>query len=187
VTREALTSLLPVGQNIRRVRILVVDDDRAVREGLDRVLRRDGFEVVLAGDGESARLALAGGSLDAVVLDLLLPDSDGVEICRSLRRAGDRTPVLMLTARDAVADRVAGWGPVPTTTWSSRLRSRSCARACARCCGAPVAPTWTACCVAPMSSLTRWRLRRAAVTVRSRSRGPSSVCSSCSCVTRVRC
>jgi two-component system response regulator MprA len=90
------------------VRILVVDDDRAVREGLDRVLRRDGFEVVLAGDGESARSALVSCPPDAVVLDLLLPDSDGVELCRALRRAGDRTPVLMLTARDAVADRVAG-------------------------------------------------------------------------------
>jgi two-component system response regulator MprA len=91
-----------------RVRILVVDDDRAMREGLERVLRRDGYEVSLAGDGESARAALATWQPDAVVLDLLLPDSDGVEICRALRRAGDRTPVLMLTARDAVADRVAG-------------------------------------------------------------------------------
>lgn len=90
------------------MRILVVDDDRAMREGLERVLRRDGYEVVLAGDGESARSALAGCPPDAVVLDLQLPDSDGVEICRALRRAGDRTPVLMLTARDAVADRVAG-------------------------------------------------------------------------------
>ncbi len=62
---------------IGHVRILVVDDDRAVREGLDRVLRGDGFEVVLAGDGESARSALAGCPPDALVLDLLLPDSDG--------------------------------------------------------------------------------------------------------------
>jgi two-component system response regulator MprA len=90
------------------VRILVVDDDRAMREGLERVLRRDGYEVVLASGGESARSALAGCPPDVVVLDLLLPDSEGVEICRALRRAGDRTPVLMLTARDAVADRVAG-------------------------------------------------------------------------------
>jgi two-component system response regulator MprA len=90
------------------VRILVVDDDRAMREGLERVLRRDGYEVSLAGDGESARTALATCPPDAVVLDLQLPDSDGVDICRALRRAGDRTPVLMLTARDAVADRVAG-------------------------------------------------------------------------------
>jgi two-component system, OmpR family, response regulator MprA len=90
------------------VRILVVDDDRAVREGLDRVLRRDGFEVVLAGDGASARSALARCAPDAVILDLLLPDGDGVELCRGLRRGGDRTPVLMLTARDAVADRVVG-------------------------------------------------------------------------------
>ena len=90
------------------VRILVVDDDRAMREGLERVLRRDGYEVVVAADGQSARSLLAGSPPDAVVLDLGLPDSDGVEICRALRRAGDRTPVLMLTARDAVADRVAG-------------------------------------------------------------------------------
>ena len=90
------------------MRILVVDDDRAMREGLERVLRRDGHEVVVAADGESAWSALAACPPDAIVLDLLLPDSDGVEICRALRRGGDRTPVLMLTARDAVADRVAG-------------------------------------------------------------------------------
>jgi two-component system response regulator MprA len=90
------------------VHILVVDDDRAMREGLERVLRRDGHEVVVAADGESAWSALGACPPDAVILDLLLPDSDGVEICRALRRAGNRTPVLMLTARDAVADRVAG-------------------------------------------------------------------------------
>jgi two-component system response regulator MprA len=100
--------LLHAPQKIANVRILVVDDDRPMREGLERVLRRDGYEVVVAADGESAWSALGACPPDAVVLDLLLPDSDGVEICRGLRRAGDRTPVLMLTARDSIDDRVAG-------------------------------------------------------------------------------
>jgi two-component system response regulator MprA len=90
------------------VRILVVDDERAVREALDRALRLDGFEVTLAPDGEEALRALADTRPDAIVLDVLMPGLDGLEVCQVMRRMGDRTPVLMLTARDAVSDRVAG-------------------------------------------------------------------------------
>ena len=157
------------------MRVLVVDDGRAVREGLDRVLRRDGFEVLLAGDGESARCALASRRPDAVARRPVAARLGR----RALRRVGDRTPVLMLTARDAVADGVAGWRPAPTTTSSSRSRSRSCGHACTRCCGAPVPPTGRGCCAALTSSSTRRPMRRAAVAVRSRSRGPSFICSSC--------
>jgi two-component system response regulator MprA len=90
------------------MRILVVDDEPAVRDAVDRALRLDGHEVALAHDGRAALDALAAGAPDAVVLDLLMPRVDGLEVCRRLRAAGDRTPVLVLTARDAVADRVRG-------------------------------------------------------------------------------
>jgi two-component system response regulator MprA len=90
------------------MRILVVDDEPAVRSSLERALRLDGYDVDLAVDGREALLRLAGDAPDAVVLDVLMPEVDGLEVCRRLRSLGDRTPVLMLTARDAVQDRVAG-------------------------------------------------------------------------------
>jgi two-component system response regulator MprA len=87
---------------------MVVDDEPGVRSALERALRIEGYEIVLAGDGREALDLLAGGSPDAVVLDVAMPEVDGLEVCRRLRAAGDRTPVLMLTARDAVDDRVEG-------------------------------------------------------------------------------
>jgi two-component system response regulator MprA len=90
------------------MRVLVVDDEPAVRESLERVLRHDGFDVDLAADGRAAIRQVASGRPDAVLLDVLMPHLDGVEVCRRLRDTGDRTPVLMLTARDAITDRVAG-------------------------------------------------------------------------------
>jgi two-component system response regulator MprA len=91
-----------------RARILVVDDDPRVLEALRRALTLKGFGVAVAEGGEEALSLLALGAPDAVVLDIQMPDLDGIEVCRRLRAAGDRTPVLMLTARDAVADRVLG-------------------------------------------------------------------------------
>ena len=90
------------------MRILVVDDEPSVRDALDRALRMDGYKVQLASDGREALDALAYQPPDAIVLDVLMPEPDGLEVCRRLRAAGDHTPVLMLTARDAVPDRVAG-------------------------------------------------------------------------------
>jgi two-component system response regulator MprA len=90
------------------MRILVVDDEPAVREAIDRALRLDGYRTQLAGDGRAALSAIAAAPPDAVVLDVLMPEVDGLEVCRRLRAAGDRTPVLVLTARDAIADRVRG-------------------------------------------------------------------------------
>jgi len=90
------------------VRILVVDDEPAVREAVDRALRLEGYETELAADGAQALEALADRAPDALVLDVLMPHVDGLEVCRRLRAAGDRTPVLVLTARDAVPDRVRG-------------------------------------------------------------------------------
>jgi two-component system response regulator MprA len=90
------------------MRILVVDDEPAVREALERILRLDGFEVALASDGREAVRSQADAPADAVLLDVLMPGLDGLEVCRRMRDIGDRTPVLMLTARDQVGDRVAG-------------------------------------------------------------------------------
>jgi two-component system response regulator MprA len=90
------------------MRILVVDDEPSVRNAVRRALVLAGYAVTLAEDGEQALSMLAVQSPDAVVLDVLMPSVDGLEVCRRLRAAGDRTPVLMLTARDSVADRVGG-------------------------------------------------------------------------------
>jgi two-component system, OmpR family, response regulator MprA len=90
------------------MRILVVDDEAAVRESLERSLRFEGYEVVVAGDGAEALERVRQDRPDAVVLDVLMPRLDGLEACRRLRAGGDDLPVLLLTARDGVADRVNG-------------------------------------------------------------------------------
>jgi two-component system, OmpR family, response regulator MprA len=90
------------------VRVLIVDDDRALRDALRRSLVLAGYETVLADSGEAALAEITTAAPDAVVLDIGLPDIDGLEVCRRLRNAGNRVPVLMLTARDAVADRIDG-------------------------------------------------------------------------------
>jgi two-component system, OmpR family, response regulator MprA len=90
------------------VSILVVDDEKAVRESLDRALRLEGYRVQLAGDGAEALDSIHENGPDVIVLDLMMPRVDGLEVCRRLRAEGDRTPVLILTARDALADRVEG-------------------------------------------------------------------------------
>jgi two-component system, OmpR family, response regulator MprA len=88
--------------------ILVVDDDRAVREALERALGLEGYEVELAADGAEALAAVERREPDAVVLDVLMPGVDGLEVCRLLRKAQHRVPILMLTVRDDLGDRVEG-------------------------------------------------------------------------------
>jgi two-component system response regulator MprA len=90
------------------MKVLVVDDDDAVRSSLERALGVERYEVGLAADGREALDRMATERYDAVILDVAMPEMDGLEACRRLRAAGDRTPVLMLTARDAVDDRVEG-------------------------------------------------------------------------------
>jgi two-component system response regulator MprA len=90
------------------MRILVVDDDQAVRRSLEHALRRDGYQVALASSGVEALGAHAENPPDALVLDVMMPEPNGLEICRRLRAAGDDTPILLLTARDLIDDRVAG-------------------------------------------------------------------------------
>ena len=90
------------------MRLLVVDDEASVREALALVLDLSGFEVATAPDGREAIRRLATDPPDAVILDVLMPGLDGLEVCRRMRAVGDRTPVLMLTARTEVSERVAG-------------------------------------------------------------------------------
>jgi len=86
----------------------VVDDEPAVRQALQRALTFEGYDVRTAADGHAALDALLTDPADAILLDVAMPGVDGLEVCRRLRAAGDRTPILMLTARHATADRVAG-------------------------------------------------------------------------------
>jgi two-component system response regulator MprA len=88
--------------------VVIVDDDESIRNSLGRALRLENYEVDLFPDGTSALKAFQLRAPDTIVLDLQLPDIDGLEICRRIRQAGDATPILMLTARDAVNDRVEG-------------------------------------------------------------------------------
>ncbi|TML76653.1 MAG: response regulator, partial [Actinobacteria bacterium] len=88
--------------------VLVADDDRAVREALERALELHGYEVALASDGDTALTAVDSRTPDALVLDVMMPGLDGLDVTRRLRRQGNRVPILLLTARDAVGDRVEG-------------------------------------------------------------------------------
>ena len=92
------------------VKIMVVDDERAVRESLRRALELEGYEIELAADGGEALARLDGEAAppDILILDVLMPGMDGLEVCRRVRRSGSQIPILMLTARDAVENRVAG-------------------------------------------------------------------------------
>jgi two-component system response regulator MprA len=90
------------------MRLLVVDDDRGLRDVLRRALTLSGYDVRVAETGSGALADIAASAPDAVVLDIGLPDIDGLDVCRLLRREGNRVPVLMLTARDAVSDRIDG-------------------------------------------------------------------------------
>ncbi|TDD95163.1 response regulator transcription factor [Jiangella asiatica] len=90
------------------MRVLVVDDDPGVRESLRRSLAFNGYDVKLAADGEEALRAVTTEPPDAMVLDIMMPRLDGLATCRALRAAGNDLPILMLTARDDVSDRVSG-------------------------------------------------------------------------------
>ena len=91
-----------------QARILVVDDEPAVQSALSRALTLERYEVAQAADGREALERLGAAPYEAVILDISMPHVDGLEVCRRLREGGDRTPVLMLTAREEVDDRVAG-------------------------------------------------------------------------------
>src|SRR4051794_40130438 len=89
-------------------RVLVAEDDQRLRESLGRVLTFEGYSVRFASDGAEALACVAGDPAAVIALDVMMPNADGLPACRRLRANGDRTPVLMLTARHDVNDRVAG-------------------------------------------------------------------------------
>ena len=93
---------------VPRPRVLVVDDDKAVRESLRRSLEFNGYDVSLASDGAEALAGIAATDPDVVVMDVMMPRLDGLEATKALRKAGNDLPILVLTARDAVGDRVEG-------------------------------------------------------------------------------
>jgi two-component system, OmpR family, response regulator MprA len=98
----------PTSSDSTAHRVLVVDDDRAVRESLRRSLEFNGYAVSLASDGAEALASIAGRAPDALVIDVMMPRLDGIETTRALRTAGNDLPILVLTARDSVGDRVEG-------------------------------------------------------------------------------
>jgi two-component system response regulator MprA len=89
-------------------RVLLVEDDRSVREAVERALRFEGYDVLTARDGSEALAAVMNEKPDVIILDVMMPHIDGLEACRRIRARGDSTPILMLTARESVSDRVAG-------------------------------------------------------------------------------
>lgn len=115
----------------------MVDDDRAIRDSLDRLLALEGHRVTTAADGATALDRMRSGSVDLLVLDLMMPTVDGLTVCRVLRAEGDRVPILMLTARTETSDRVAGSTPARMTTCPSRSTPRSCWPGCGRSCVGP--------------------------------------------------
>jgi two-component system response regulator MprA len=167
--------------------ILVVDDEPAVRESLRRALELEGYEVELAADGEEAVARLEqNGQPDAVILDILMPGMDGLEVCRRLRAARNQVPVLMLTARAEVDSRVAGldagaddYLPKPFALAELLARLRALLRRAAGDSTEKLA--WR------IGSLTSARATARAPVIRSSSPGPSSRCSSSSSATRGRC
>lgn len=91
-----------------KARILIAEDDAEIRTALERILRFEGYEVIAVADGAAALEAVTDQRPDAIVLDVMMPFLDGLGVCRRLRENGNRTPILMLTARDDIPDRVAG-------------------------------------------------------------------------------
>jgi len=108
MTSTGPTGNPPSGGGQQRPRVLVVDDDRAVRESLRRSLDFNGYAVSLAADGAEALAGIGTVAPDVVIMDVMMPRLDGVEATRALRAAGNDVPILVLTARDAVGDRVEG-------------------------------------------------------------------------------
>ena len=120
-------------------KILVVDDDANICELLRLYLTKEGYQVTTAGDGEEGLEKFNQIKPDMVLLDVMMPRMDGLEVCRRIRKAGN-TPVMMLTAKGETFDKVLAWSWAPTITWSSPLTPRKWWPASRRCCAAARPP-----------------------------------------------
>src|SRR5918996_2383651 len=100
----------------RVMKLLLVEDDRKIATAVKRGFEAEGFTVEVALDGDDGLWMATEGAYDLVVLDIMLPGRNGYQICADLRRAGDWTPILMLTAKDGTSTRPKRWTPAPTTT-----------------------------------------------------------------------
>ena len=117
-----------------RQHVLVVEDDRAVRESLRRSLEFNGYQVSTASDGAEALAGISGINPDAVVMDVMMPRLDGLETTRALRKVGNSVPILVLTARDAVGDRVEGLDAGADDYLTKPFALEELLARCVRCC-----------------------------------------------------
>ena len=120
-------------------KILVVDDDTNICELLRLYLTKEGYQVTTANDGEEGLDKFNQVKPDMVLLDVMMPKMDGLEVCRRIRKLGN-TPVMMLTAKGETFDKVLGWSWARTITWSSPLTPRKSWPASRRCCAAAPPP-----------------------------------------------
>lgn len=126
------------------VKVMLVEDDDAIAQPLHRALEREGYEVLRVSDGAAALDLATAGSIDLVLLDLGLPDMDGMEVCRRLREKESSLPILMVTARGDELDRVVGLDPERTTICRSPSDSPSSTPACVPCSDEGAGPRITA-------------------------------------------
>jgi CheY-like chemotaxis protein len=138
--RTACSTCRPAGVGVEEIvmpkaRIVVVEDEPAIRRGVSDALRLSGYDVTEACDGAVGYREAASGGIDLVLLDIMLPKRDGLDVLSELRRTCPTRPVILLTARGSEDDRVKGLKMGPTTTWSSRSRPRNCSPAWRRSCG----------------------------------------------------
>lgn len=146
------------------MRILVVEDEQDLNRILAKTLKAEGYSVDSCFDGVEALDYLEGAEYDAVVLDVMMPRMDGFSVLAQMRADGNETPVLFLTAKDSVPDRVHGWMPARTTISSSRFRLMSFLRGC-------VSSRASAAAARPMSS--PWQISRS-IPPRTMSRAPGA-------------
>ena len=139
------------------MKLLIVDDDAKIAAALRRGLTAEGFSVEVAADGPEGLWRAREGGYDLILLDIMLPGRNGYRVCADLRRAGDTTPILMLTAKDGDLDEAEAWTPAPTTTSASPSPSRCSSPGCTRCCAAP-----------PWARRRRWRPATSRLDLRAR-------------------
>src|SRR5277367_3094325 len=125
------------------INVLVVDDEAVLAEMVSMALRYEGWNIATAGDGAAALESARSQRPDVVVLDVMLPDMSGLDVLRKLREESPQLPVLLLTAKDAVEDRIAGLTAGATITSPSRSVWKKWCCGCAHCCGAPASPRRT--------------------------------------------